>query len=38
MNAEYFHEMYGSDLLDEEQNLEVEIFRRLQKYKSLRKN
>lgn len=36
-NAQYFHETYGSDLLDEQENISLEIFRKLQKYKQLRK-
>ena len=36
-NWEYFQENYGSDLLDEDENLSLEMFRRLQKYKDLRK-
>ena len=37
-NAWYFKEKFWSDILDEEEKLEIEIFRRLIKYKSLRKN
>jgi len=36
-NAEYFHEKYGSDILDEDDNLNLELFRKLQMYKPLRK-
>jgi len=36
-NGKYFNEKYGSDLLDEDDNLHLEIFRRLQTYKDLRK-
>lgn len=36
-NAEYFNENYGSDILDEDENLHLEMFRKLQKYKILRK-
>lgn len=36
-NGKYFAENYGSDLLDEDENLSLEIFRKLQKYKNLRK-
>ncbi len=36
-NALYFNENYGSDVLDEDDNLHLEMFRRLQKYKDLRK-
>jgi len=36
-NGKYFEENYGSDLLDEDENLSLEIFRKLQKYKDLRK-
>jgi UDP-N-acetylglucosamine:LPS N-acetylglucosamine transferase len=32
-NAQYFHENYGSDILDEEENLHLELFRKIQKYK-----
>lgn len=37
-NAEYFHEKFGSNVLDEEHNLSLEIFRLLQQYKELRKS
>lgn len=37
-NAEYFHEKFGSNILDEEHNLSLEIFRLLQQYKELRKS
>jgi UDP-N-acetylglucosamine--N-acetylmuramyl-(pentapeptide) pyrophosphoryl-undecaprenol N-acetylglucosamine transferase len=37
-NAQYFHENYGSDILDEDVDLEVELFRLLKKYKDLRKS
>lgn len=36
-NAEYFHEKYGSDILDEDDNLHLALFRKLQNYKELRK-
>ncbi len=36
-NAQYFNENFGSDILDEDENLHLEIFRKLQKYKGLRK-
>lgn len=36
-NAEYFNENYWSDVLDQDNNLHLEMFRRLQKYKDLRK-
>lgn len=36
-NWVYFNENYGSDLLDEDDNLHLEMFRKLQAYKSLRK-
>ncbi len=36
-NAVYFHENYGSDILNEDETLKLEIFRKLQKYKNLRK-
>jgi len=36
-NGVYFNETYWSDLLDEDDNLHLEIFRKLQKYKDLRK-
>ena len=36
-NGVYFNENYGSDVLDEDDNLHLEIFRKLQKYKELRK-
>ncbi len=34
----YFNANFGSDLLDEDENLHLEMFRRLQKYKTLRKS
>ena len=37
-NGLYFNEKFGSDLLDEDENLHLEMFRRLQKYKTLRKS
>ncbi len=37
-NALYFNANFGSDLLDEDENLHLEMFRRLQKYKTLRKS
>lgn len=37
-NAMYFNEKFGSDVLDEDDNLNLEMFRLLQKYKSLRKS
>jgi len=36
-NAEYFNEVFKSDVLDEEKNLSLEFFRLLQKYRDLRK-
>lgn len=36
-NALHFNENYGSDILDEDENLHLEMFRKLQKYKTLRK-
>jgi len=36
-NAKYFSENYWSDVLDEDDNLSLEMFRKLQKYKDLRK-
>jgi len=36
-NAVYFNENFGSDILDEDENLHLEMFRKLQKYKPLRK-
>ena len=36
-NGSYFNENYGSDLLDEDENLSLEMFRKLQDYKDLRK-
>lgn len=36
-NATYFNENFGSDILDQEDNLHLEMFRKLQKYKELRK-
>ena len=37
-NAEYFNEKFGSNILDEEHNLSLEIFRLLQQFKELRKS
>jgi len=37
-NAMYFKEHFGSDVLDEEENLNLEMFRLIQKYKHLRKS
>ncbi len=37
-NAIYFNEKFGSDILDEDENLNLELFRLLQKYKHLRKS
>lgn len=37
-NAEYFHTTYGFDILDEDTELSLEIFRKLQKYKDARKS
>lgn len=37
-NAEFFKENFWSDILDEDKNLWLEIFRLLNKYKTLRKN
>lgn len=36
-NAMYFKENFGSNVLDEDDNLNLELFRHLQKFKSLRK-
>lgn len=36
-NAIYFKNKFGSDLISDESNMEVEIFKLLQKYKDLRK-
>ncbi len=36
-NASYFKEKYESDILDESNDLEMKLFKRLQKYKNLRK-
>jgi UDP-N-acetylglucosamine--N-acetylmuramyl-(pentapeptide) pyrophosphoryl-undecaprenol N-acetylglucosamine transferase len=36
-NGVYFNENYSSDILDEDENLNLEMFRKLQKYKDLRK-
>ena len=36
-NANYFHREFWSDILEEDHNLNLEIFRLLQKYKDLRK-
>ena len=38
INANYFNEKFWSDVLDENNNFEVELFRKLIKYKDLRKN
>ena len=37
-NANYFNKEFWSDILDENDNLEIELFRILQKYKDLRKS
>ena len=37
-NADYFAEKFWSDVLDEEHNLSLELFRLMQKYKNLRKS
>lgn len=37
-NAWYFKDNYWSDILDEEKNLEVELYRKLKSYKELRKS
>ncbi len=37
-NAEFFHTHYGSDILEENDTLSLELFRKLQQYKDLRKN
>lgn len=37
-NGQYFKEKYGFDLLDEESELSLEIFRKLQAYKDTRKS
>jgi len=37
LNAEYFMENFWSDIVYEEKNMELELFRLLQKYKNLRK-
>lgn len=37
-NAMYFNENFWSDVLDEENNLEIELFRKIQKYSNLRKS
>ncbi len=37
-NAQYFENKFGSNILDENNNLSLEIFRLLQKYKTLRKS
>ncbi len=36
-NALYFKENFESDILDEKDNLEIELFRKIQQYKELRK-
>jgi len=37
-NGEFFHSQFGSNLLDENANLGLELFRLLQKYKDMRKD
>lgn len=37
-NALFFKEKYWSDVLDENNNFDIELYRKLQKYKSLRKS
>ncbi len=36
-NADFFHENYGSDVLDENKNLDLEILKKIERYKDLRK-
>jgi UDP-N-acetylglucosamine:LPS N-acetylglucosamine transferase len=36
-NAMYFNEKFWSDIIEESDDLEVEIYKKLQKYKNLRK-
>ena len=38
INAQYFKENYWSDIFDENKDLELELYRKLQKYKNLRKS
>jgi len=37
-NAEFFNKNFWSDILDEDNNLDLELFRLIQKYKNLRKS
>ncbi len=37
-NAQYYHQEFWSNVLDENENLDLELFRLLQKYKNLRKS
>lgn len=37
INATYFNEKFGSDILDENNNIEIELFRKIKKYANLRK-
>ncbi len=37
-NAQYFKDKYSSDVLDENNKFDIELFRKLQKYKALRKS
>ncbi len=36
-NAEYFRGKYGSDIINENKDFEVELFRKIKKYKNMRK-
>lgn len=37
-NATYFKEKFGSNILTEDPNLSIELFRHIQKYKEMRKS
>ncbi len=36
-NAEYFNKKYGSDIVDENKDFEIKLFRKIKKYKNMRK-
>lgn len=36
-NAEFFHKKYGSDIVDENKDFEIELYRKIKKYKTMRK-
>lgn len=38
INAKYFNEKFWSDIIDENKNFEIELYRKIKSYKDLRKN